>query len=210
MIRIALLFLPILALILTPASGAKKNPDDLLPLESAPPGISHITLDAHNVGAGRAQKAGIPPSSSTKRITTTQEATVEISVVNIGTSPEEVTLQWYWVGRYARSRKWFRAGEGGKMITADPRQAQTVLAEGATIEGYETRGKKEHYKSGGNMIGWIVTASNASTNSSRPKPATPFSSASPLTRRRKCGADLNKFSGIENIAGIERPLESGM
>lgn len=47
------------------------------------------------------------------------------------------------------------------MITLDPRQAQTVFAEGATIEGHETRGKKEHYKSGGNMIGWIVTASNS-------------------------------------------------
>lgn len=87
MIKMMALSFAILVLILAPSLGASNNAEKVSHLEPALLGASHITLDAHNIGAGRAQNAGIPPSSSTRRITTTQEATVEISVVNIGTSP---------------------------------------------------------------------------------------------------------------------------
>src|SRR5258708_25987558 len=63
--------------------------------------VTSITLDARNVAAGRAQAPDLAPNPEATRKTTTHSETLEIDVRNLGAEPANVTVRWFWVGRYA-------------------------------------------------------------------------------------------------------------
>lgn len=150
-----------LALLSVSAAARDKASKDIPP---EPPTLllaSNITLDARNDATGRAQGLDAVSTADKTRMTTAHTSTVRITVVNLGAAPESVSLHWFWVGRYDKSRNWFRSGEGDKEITIDPKQSQTVFVEDTDIEAHDTKSKTEHYKSGGNNLGWVVTASNS-------------------------------------------------
>jgi hypothetical protein len=155
------LFSVLLALTLSgPVFGASKY-SKTVPKETIPTVVvTTITLDARNVAAGRALSDGVAPNPDATRKTTTHSATLQIDVGNLGTTPANVTVHWFWVGRYATSGNWFRSGEGEKTLAIDPKKSELVLAEAGDIEGNVTKAANEHYKSGGNMLGWVVTVKN--------------------------------------------------
>jgi hypothetical protein len=120
-----------------------------------------ITLDVRNVAAGKSAAAGTAPNPDATRVTTTHSETLQINVGNLGTTPSNVTVRWFWVGRYATSGNWFRAAEGEKALAIDPRKSEIVLAEAGDVQEHDTRGAHEHYVSGGNRLGWVVSVVNS-------------------------------------------------
>ncbi|EDY16266.1 hypothetical protein CfE428DRAFT_6169 [Chthoniobacter flavus Ellin428] len=154
-------FLLVFFLSLGPLLGAGKYSKEI-PKAMVPTVVNTtLTLDARNVSAGRAVSEGTAPNPEATRKTTTHSETLQINVGNLGTTSAAVTVHWFWVGRYATSGNWFRAGEGEKPLTIDPRKSEVVLAEAGDVEGHVTRSAHEHYKSGGNLLGWVVTVSNS-------------------------------------------------
>lgn len=121
---------------------------------------SSITLDARNVATGQSAGTGIAPNPDATRVTTTHSETLQINVGNLGTTLANVTVRWFWVGRYATSGNWFRAAEGEKTLAIDPRKSEIVLAEAGDVQEHNTRAAHEHYVSGGNRLGWVVTVVN--------------------------------------------------
>jgi hypothetical protein len=157
-----MLLLSILALIVEafPIVGAEKYskevPKSTIPTVAA----TSITVDARTVASGRVVAADVAPNPEATRKTTTHSATLEIDVRNLGAVPANVTVRWFWVGRYVTSGNWFRAGEGEKPLVIEPKKMEIILAENGDSEGHVTKSAHEHYKSGGNMLGWVVTVMN--------------------------------------------------
>src|SRR6266704_5971576 len=75
---------------------SKEVPKATLPI----PAATTITLDAKNVAAGRALSDGVAPNPEATRKTTTHSETLQINIGNLGTAPANVTVRWFWVGRY--------------------------------------------------------------------------------------------------------------
>ena len=119
--------------------------------------LSSITLSARSIAGVRAAGSTAAPNPAATRTTTSQGTTVEITVGNLGADAENVTVRWFWVGRYETSRNFFRAGDGEKALSLDPRKAQIVLADDADIESHETKSRTGNYKSGGKMVGWVAS-----------------------------------------------------
>lgn len=86
---------------------------------------------------------------------------VEVTVANLGAQPESVTVHWFWVGRYEKSRNWFRAGDGERKVSLEPKKSEPPFLAGGDVEEHNTKGASSQYKSGGHLIGWVVTAMNA-------------------------------------------------
>lgn len=120
-----------------------------------------VTLDVRNVAAGRSVGTGAAPNPEATRTTTAHSETLQINVGNLGTAPANVTVRWFSVGRYATSGNWFRAAEGEKALAIDPRKSEIVLAEAGDVQEHDTRAAHEHYVSGGNRLGWVVTVVNS-------------------------------------------------
>ncbi|MEI9894832.1 MAG: hypothetical protein WDN28_13345 [Chthoniobacter sp.] len=151
----------LLLVVATSAFGAEKYSKEV-PKVAVPTMVATtITLDARNVAAGRVLSDGVAPGPDATRKTTTHSETLEIHVGNLGTLPASVTVHWFWVGRYATSGNWYRAGDGEKTLAIDPKKSEVVLAEASDIEGHVTKGSHEHYQSGGNLLGWVVTVKNS-------------------------------------------------
>jgi hypothetical protein len=144
------------------ASAQNKYSTEVPKATAAAKITSSITLDARNTVAGRAKGPGTSPSRGAKRVTTAHTQTVEITVGNLGTTTETVTIKWFWAGRYETSNNWFRSEYDEKLVTVEPQKPQIILAESAGIEGHDikkqTKKKHMHYKSGGDMQGWVVVA----------------------------------------------------
>src|SRR5947208_2678929 len=107
---------PILAFVLlsAPAFADSKSSKDVPAPEKARVVTSSITLNARNVASGRDKTTSATPNSGTARATTGHTATVEITVGNLGTAADVVVLHWFWIGRYEKSKNWFRSGDGEK------------------------------------------------------------------------------------------------
>lgn len=120
-----------------------------------------ITLDVRNMATGQSTGAGVAPNPNASRLTTTHSERLQINVGNLGMSPASVTVRWFWVGRYVTSGNWFRAAEGEKLLAIDPRKSEIVLAEAGDVQEHDTRGGHEHYVSGGNRLGWVVSILNS-------------------------------------------------
>jgi hypothetical protein len=143
------------------ASGADKYSKEVPKATVPTVAATSITVDARNVASGRTVAEGTAPNPEATRQTTTHSATVEIDVRNLGATPANVTVHWFWVGRYVTSGNWFRAGEGEKALTIESKKMEVILAENGDSEGHVTKSAHEHYKSGGNMLGWVVSVANA-------------------------------------------------
>ncbi|MEP6670465.1 MAG: hypothetical protein ABJF10_14995 [Chthoniobacter sp.] len=155
-----LLLLPAI-LMAASASGAGKYSKEIPKIAVPLPAVTAITLDARNVAAGRSLSNTVAPNPDATRKTTTHSETLEINVRNLGPVLANVTVHWFWVGRYVTSGNWFRAGEGEKALAIDSKKSEVVLAECGDVEGHVTKAANEHYKSGGNMLGWVVTVMNS-------------------------------------------------
>ena len=118
--------------------------------------LSGLTQSARSIAGVRAAGLTAAPNPAAIRTTTTHGTTVEITVGNLGAEAENVTVRWFWVGRYETSRNFFRAGDGEKALSLDPRKSQVVLADDADIESHETKSRTGNYKSGGKMLGWVA------------------------------------------------------
>jgi len=127
----------------------------------APVWSGSITLDVRNVATGQTVGASQAPNPDATRVTTGHSETLKISVGNLGMTPTTVTVRWFWVGRYATSGNWFHAAEGEKTVAIDSRKSEIVLADAGDIEEHDTRAAHEHYVSGGNRLGWVVTVINS-------------------------------------------------
>lgn len=126
------------------------------------PGIVASSVSLHVVTASNgAAASGSTTSAGAARATTTHSAGIQIGIMNLGLSAETVAVRWFWVGRYEKSRNWFRAGDGEKAVTLDPKKSENLFAASGDIENHVTKSKTSQYKSGGHMTGWVVTASNA-------------------------------------------------
>ena len=86
---------------------------------------------------------------------------MEIAVANIGTKPENVTVRWFWAGRYEKSGNWFRVGDGEKAVSLEPKKTEPPFLASGEIDEHKTKSATSHYTSGGHLVGWIVTAHNA-------------------------------------------------
>lgn len=122
---------------------------------------SSISVRVQTISNGTGAVAGTATPSGAARATTSHNSGIQIGVSNLGAAPETVTVRWFWVGRYEKSRNYFRADDGEKAITLDPKKSENVFAQGGGIESHITTGKSSTYKSGGHMTGWVVTATNA-------------------------------------------------
>ena len=121
---------------------------------------SGISLNVVTVASGAAAGGSVAQSGAA-RATVAHGSGMQIGVTNLGAATEAVTVRWFFVGKYEKSRNWFRAGDGEKVVTLDPKKAETLFAEGGAIESHVTKSKTSQYKSGGHMTGWVVSASNA-------------------------------------------------
>jgi hypothetical protein len=150
----------LLLLLVVPTQAAERYSKDVPNVTVQLPKVTSIILDARNVAAGRTASESSAPNPDATRQTTNHHETLQINVGNLGPVPAVVTVRWFWVGRYVTSGNWFRAGEGEKLLTIDPKKSEIVLAENGDSESHVTKAAHEHYKSGGNMLGWIVTVAN--------------------------------------------------
>jgi len=130
-----------------------------LPMKASGEAPASIILQARTIAGQRDETETDRPKRAT-RTTTTHGTDLEITIGTLGAAPEEVTVRWFWVGRYESSNNYFRSGDGEKAVTVDPKKAQVVIADGAEIETHYTHSKKGSYKSGGKMVGWVVGAYN--------------------------------------------------
>jgi hypothetical protein len=120
---------------------------------------SSISLHAQGTSSGAAAGGSVTQSGGA-RTTTTHSSGIQIGLNNLGAVPETVTVRWFWVGRYEKSRNFFRADDGEKAVTLDPKKSESILAEGGNIESHVTKGKTSEYKSGGHLLGWVVWVTN--------------------------------------------------
>ena len=150
-------------LILGSSASARTKASKSVPTEAPKVATSSgISIDAKNIAAGRFKGGEEAVTPKSVRVTTTHTQVVEIVTRNLGTQTEKVTLHWFWVGRYSLSRNWFRKSDGEKTFDLDPKKMETVQAEYGEAEEHVTKNKKgSTYKSGGNMLGWVVVAYNS-------------------------------------------------
>ena len=158
---IPILFLCIFALMQPVFGKAKKiTAAPEAPAEKPHTVASSISLQVRTASNG-AVSGGTTNPTGAVRATVTHSSGIQIGLTNLGAMAEMVTVRWFWVGKYEKSRNWFRVGDGEKTVTLDPKKAENIFAEGGEIESHVTKGKGSQYKSGGHMAGWVVTASNA-------------------------------------------------
>lgn len=150
-------------LVLGSSASAKTKASKSVPNEAPKVATSSgITIDAKNIAAGRSKGGEEAVNAKSVRVTTTHTQVVEIVTRNLGTQTEKVTLHWFWVGRYSSSGNWFRKADGEKTFDLDPNKMETVEAVCGEAEEHVTKNKKgSTYKSGGNMLGWVVAAYNS-------------------------------------------------
>ena len=117
--------------------------------------VPTIKLSAVTVGNSRTQGATAAPNKEAARITTAHGSSVEITVKNAGTTPENVTVRWFAVGHYVTSKNFFRNGDGEKALKVAPKASETLVAD-CDIDSHETKSTKGSYKSGGKLVGWVV------------------------------------------------------
>ena len=122
---------------------------------------SSISLSVRQGSSSQASAAVANTASGAARSTTEHGVGVEVTVANLGMEPENVTVRWFWVGRYEKSANHFRTGDGEKTILVEPKKTQPPFAASGDIEGHDTKGATSQYKSGGHIIGWVVTAHSA-------------------------------------------------
>ncbi len=148
------------ASLVTSAFAAPKSSPTIPPAPLEPLRVSKISLGARSIANGQTKGSGAAPNADSTRTTTSHEATLEISVKNLGRTTEAVTLRWFWLGRYESSKNWFRSGDGDKVVTLDPSKATIFVVDNVDVESHQTKGSSS-YVSGGKLSGWVVIASNS-------------------------------------------------
>lgn len=158
----SLIFLLGAFVLLQPASGKGKgiSASPEAPVAKPHVVVSGISLSVQTVTNGAAAGASATQSGAA-RATVAHGSGIRIGVTNLGGAPESVTVRWFFVGKYEKSRNWFRAGDGEKSVSLDPKKAEALFGEGGTIESHVTKSGTSQYKSGGHMAGWVVSATNA-------------------------------------------------
>jgi hypothetical protein len=130
------------------------------PLKSRPV-PSSITLSVRSTSSGRTAAPATATASGAVRSTTVHGVGIEIAVANLGAQQENVTVKWFWVGRFETSRNWFRTGDGEKTVLLEPKKTEPPFLASGEIEDHKTKSTTSQYQSGGHLAGWVVTAHNA-------------------------------------------------
>ena len=117
--------------------------------------IPTLRLSAVTAGNSRKQGATEAPNPTATRVTVAHGSSVAVTVENVGTAPENVTVRWFAVGRYETSKNFFRNGDGEKALIVPPKSSQDFVAEFLN-ESHDTKSTKSSYKSGGKLVGWVV------------------------------------------------------
>lgn len=114
-----------------------------------------LKLGVISSGHARSEGETSAPNPAASRISVAHGASVEITIENVGTATENVTVRWFAVGLYETSKNYFRSGDGQKAMSLRPKSSETFAAE-FVIESHNTTSAKGSYKSGGKLVGWVV------------------------------------------------------
>ena len=127
----------LISIVFGTAKAIRATPE--VPAIPSRPVASSITLSVRQASNGRTLGPAATTASGAERSTTVHSVGIEISVANLGAQQENVTVKWFWVGRFEKSRNWFRTGEGEKAIVLEPKKTEPAFLATGEIEEHKTK-----------------------------------------------------------------------
>src|SRR5438128_1053769 len=110
------------SIVLGKGKAIKATPE--VPALESCPVSSSITLSVRQASSGRTGGPATTTASGAERSTNVHSVGIEVAVANLGAQPENVTVKWFWVGRFEKSRNWFRTGDGEKTLLLEPKKTE--------------------------------------------------------------------------------------